>query len=164
MKECIDFFSFEITHTLTDNELKFTHHLLKNKNGEYTAKPSKLNAVCQQNDIDHRCTKPFTPKTNGMVEQANDIIKQQTIKKTTYKSLDEMKDDLMRFLVSYNLYRRHGSLRRELKVKTPFDAVVTWHKSDSTIFKENTEKFQLKILDLLNPKSKQEKTEQPCET
>ena len=99
-----------------------------------------------------------------MVEQANDIIKQQTIKKTTYKSLDEMKDDLMRFLVSYNLYRRHGSLRRELKVKTPFDAVATWLKLDSTIFKENTEKFKLKILELLNPKSKQEKTAQPCET
>ena len=52
-----------------------------------------------------------------------------------------------------------GCLRRELKAKTPFDAVLTWHKSDSTIFKENTEKFQLKILDLLKPKSKQEKTE-----
>ena len=99
-----------------------------------------------------------------MVEKANDIIKQQTIKKTAYKSLDEMKDDLMRFLVSYNLHRRHGSLRRELKVKTPFDAVITWHRLNPTIFKENTEKFKLKILDLLNPKSKQEKTEQHCET
>ena len=76
----------------------------------------------------------ITPKTNGRVEKANDIIKQQTIKKTTYKSLDEMKDDLMRFLVSYNLYRRHGSLRRELKVKTLFDAVATWLKFRSNYF------------------------------
>ena len=57
-----------------------------------------------------------------------------------------------------------GALGENLRLKTPFDAVATWLKLDSTIFKENTEKFKLKILDLLNPKSKQEKTEQPCET
>ena len=74
MKECIDFFPFGITHILTYNVIVFTNHLLQNKNGKYTAKPSKLNVVCQQNDIDHRCTKPFTPKTNGIVEKANDII------------------------------------------------------------------------------------------
>ena len=42
-----------------------------------------------------------------------------------------------------------GAFRRELKVKTSFDAAAIWHKSDPTIFKENTEKFKLKILDLL---------------
>ena len=163
MKECIDFFPFGITHVLTDNGLEFTNRLIKNKKGEYAAKPSKLDIVCQQNNIDHRCTKPFTPKTNGMVEKANDIIKQQTIKKTNYKSLDQMNDDLMRFLVFYNLCRRHGSLRKELKVKTPFDAVEKWRQLDPTIFTESTENFKLKILDL-NPKSKQEIKEQPCET
>ena len=34
-----------------------------------------------------------------------------------------MNADLIQFLVHYNLYRRHGSLRRVLKVKTPFDAI-----------------------------------------
>ncbi|MBW6484507.1 MAG: integrase core domain-containing protein, partial [Vicingaceae bacterium] len=59
--------------------------------------------ICTKNNIDHRCTKPFTPKTNGMVEKANDIIKTETIKKTKYTSLEEMKQDLMQFLVLYNL-------------------------------------------------------------
>jgi hypothetical protein len=47
-----------------------------------------------------------------MVEKANDIIKKGTIKKINYNSLREMNESLMKFLIHYNLYRRHGSLRR----------------------------------------------------
>lgn len=148
MIECIAFFPFGITHVLTDNGLEFTNRLLKNKKGEYCAKPGKLDVLCQENNIDHRCTKPFTPKTNGMVEKANDIIKKGTIKKTKYDSLQEMKVDLMNFLVHYNLYRRHDSLRRELKVKTPFNAVEKWFEPDEKIFNENPLEFKNKILHL----------------
>lgn len=82
------------------------------------------------------------PKTNRIVEKANDIIKNATIKKTKYKSIDEMKEDLIRFLIHYNLYRRHGSLRKELKVKTPFDSIEKWYELDSTIFKEKPTSFK----------------------
>ena len=150
MLECLDFFPFGITHVLTDNGLEFTNRLLKNKNGEYCAKASKLDVLCKENNIDHRCTKPFTPKTNGMVEKANDIIKCGTVKKTSYKSIEEMNEDLIRFLVHYNLYRRHGSLRRELKVKTPFNAVEKWYELDPIIFNEKPGEFERKILYLNN--------------
>ena len=85
-----------------------------------------------------------------MVEKANDIFKKGTIKKTSYNSIEEMKEDLINFLVHYNLYRRHGSLRRELKVKTPFNAVEKWHKLDTPpeIFKDNPIEFENKILNL----------------
>jgi len=148
MLECISFFPFGITHVLTDNGLEFTNRLIKNKKGEYTAKPSKLDVICKKNKIDHRCTKPFTPKTNGMVEKANDTIKRGTIKRTTYNSYSEMEADLMGFLVHYNLYRRHGSLRKELNVKTPIDAVEKWFEMDPEIFKENPSTFKEKILNL----------------
>jgi len=148
MNDCLDFFPFGITHVLTDNGLEFTNRLLKNKKGEYCTKPSKLDVICKENNIDHRCTKPFTPKTNGMVEKANDIIKNKTIKITKYNDLEQMNQDLMAFLVHYNLYRRHGSLRRELKVKTPYNAVEKWYELDPEIFKENPLKFKNKILNL----------------
>jgi transposase-like protein len=147
-KECLAFFPFQITHILTDNGLEFTNRLLKSKKGKYCTKPSKLDALCKENNIDHRCTKPFTPKTNGMVEKANDIIKNQTIKKTKYNSVEEMKEDLNKFLIFYNLYRRHGSLRRELKVKTPHNAVEKWFDLDPGIFKINPRLFENKILNL----------------
>jgi transposase-like protein len=152
--ECLEFSPFKITHILTDNGLEFTNRLLKNKKGKYCTKPSKLDVICKQNNIDHRCTKPFTPKTNGMVEKANDIIKNQTIKKNKYKSLEQMKEDLSKFLILYNLYRRHGSLRKELNVKTPHNAVEKWFELDPEIFKENPAFFKDKILNL-NHKNKQ---------
>jgi len=152
MLECLEFFPFGITHVLTDNGLEFTNRLLKNKKGEYCTKSSKLDVVCEQNNIDHRCTKPFTPKTNGMVEKANDIIKNGTIKRTHYDSLEQMNEDLMNFLVHYNLYRRHGSLRRELKVKTPYNAVEKWHQLDPDIFNQKPSDFFGKILTLKNRK------------
>lgn len=162
MNECLAFFPFGITHVLTDNGFEFTNRLIKNKKGEYCTKPSKLDVICKENNIDHRCTKPFTPKTNGMVEKANDIIKKRTIKKTSYNSIEEMKEDLTNFLVHYNLYRRHGSLRRELKVKTPFNAVEKWHELDPEIFKEKPIEFEKKIINLKYPK--QVDQQQPCET
>ena len=98
-----------------------------------------------------------------MVEKANDIIKNKTIKITQYKTLEEMNKDVMDFLVHYNFYRRHGSLRRELKVKTPFNAIEKWYELDQKIFNINPNDFKEKILSL---KSKQvvNLKQQPCET
>ena len=95
-------------------------------------------------------------------EKSNDIIKNKTIKISKYDSVEQMNDDLMKFLVHYNLYRRHGSLRRELKVKTPFDAIVKWFELDKDIFTLKPMDFKNKIL---SSKYKQVVfKQQPCET
>lgn len=163
MLKCIEFFPFGITHVLTDNGLEFTNRLIKSKKGNYCQKPSKLDDVCTENNIDHRLTKPFTPRTNGMVEKANDIIKSGTIKTNQYSNAGQMSNDLTRFLIHYNLYRRHGSLRRELKVKTPFQAIEKWYEIKPEIFKENPSDFKQKILSL-NSNLKTSCHQQPCET
>ena len=161
--KCLDFFPFPITHILTDNGLEFTNRLIKSKKGEYCKKPSKLDVLCEENNIDHRLTKPFTPKTNGMVEKANDIIKNGTIKKNDYENVNQMNDDLTRFLIYYNLYRRHGSLRRELKVKTPFNAIEKWFEIKPEIFKEKSLEFKNKLLNF-NANKITSCQQQPCET
>ena len=66
-----------------------------------------------------------------------------------------MNQDLIGFLVHYNLHRRHGSLRRELKVKTPFNAIEKWFELDPKIVKKrNYTNFKrvrnLKINDFLH--------------
>ncbi len=126
MNKCLDFFPFSISHILTDNGFEFTNKLIKSKTGHYCKKPSKLDVVCEVNNIEHRLTKPSTPKTNGMVERANGIIKSNTILTGQYATKEEMNTHLMKFLVYYLLYRRHGSLKKELGVKTPFEAVEKW--------------------------------------
>jgi len=148
MNECLEFFPFGITHVLTYNGLEFTNRLIKSKKGTYCTKSSKFDGICEENDIDHRLTKPFTPKTNGMVERVNDTIKTGTIKRNEYENKYQMNNDLMNFLLHYNLYRRHGSLRKELNVKTPFNAIEKWYKIKPEIFKQSPEEFKNKILSL----------------
>ncbi|GHT17144.1 IS481 family transposase [Bacteroidia bacterium] len=131
---CIKFFPFKIEYILTDNGLEFTYRLMKNKKGEHCKKISSFDIKCNENGVEHRLTQPCTPKTNGMVERANGIIKNGTVLNTEYENVQQMNKDLINFLVYYNLYRRHGSLRRELQVKTPFDALNKWFTLHPSIF------------------------------
>ena len=163
MNKCINFFPFGITHVLTDNGLEFTNRLIKSKKGHYCTKPSKLDVICEQNDIEHRLTKVNTPKTNGMVERVNGIIKNDTILKRPYNNATEMANDMMRFLLYYMMYRRHGSLKRELGVKTPFQAMEKWYELKPEIFTQKPTKFKQKLL-LLKATFKASLTKQPCET
>lgn len=163
MDKCLDFFPFKITHVLTDNGLEFTNRLIKSKKGNLCKKPSKLDEACEKNNIDHRLTKPNTPKTNGMVERANGTIKKGTILKEEYKNIKEMNEELMAFLLHYILYRRHGSLRKELNVKTPFQAIEKWFEMKPEIFNQTPLEFKNKIL-ALKQSYESGFHKQPCET
>jgi hypothetical protein len=52
-----------------------------------------------------------------MVERVYEMIKNNTILKHQYDKKSALINNLEEFLVFYNLYRRHGSLRKELNVK-----------------------------------------------
>lgn len=143
---CISFFPFKITHILTDNGLEFTNALLISKKGKCCTKPSKVNELCQKEQIEHRLTPPHTPKTNGMVERVNGIIKSNTILKEEYANTKDMEDALARFLVFYTLYRRHGSLKKELGVKTPLEAVEKWYDINPDLFSQHPLQFKEKVL------------------
>jgi transposase InsO family protein len=134
LDECKSYFPFYISHVLTDNGAEFTD--------KFTGKKKKASGnhgfdiSCIESTIEHRLTAPFTPKTNGMVERVNGTIKDATVKVLTYKNEAELKADLDKFLVYYNLNRRHSGLRRELKVRTPFEALLCWYKIKPEIFKK----------------------------
>jgi len=148
INNCLEFFPFQITHVLTDNGLEFTNRLIKSKKGNLCTKLSKLDIVCQDNKIDHRLTKPATPKTNGMVERVNGTIKNGTILKEKYENLNEMISALNVFLIHYMLYRRHGGVRKELNVKTPFKALEKWYELKPELFNQNPSDFKIKLLNL----------------
>ncbi len=150
MDNCINFFPFEITHALTDNGFEFTNRLIKSQKGNLCTKPSKFDIICNDNDIEHRLTKPGTPKTNGMVERANGTIKNNTLKINEYNNKDKMQKGLLEFLMYYILCRRHGSLKKELNVKTPYNAIVKWFELKPEIFKKNPLQFKKEILSLMS--------------
>ena len=162
MNKCLAFFPFKISHVLTDNGLEFTNKLIKSKTGHYCQKPSKLDVVCNENNIEHRLTKPATPKTNGMVERVNGIIKNKTIKINEYNNKDEMQEELLKFLMYYIIYRWNGSLRKQLNVKTPLDAIEQWFVIKLEIFLQTPDEFKNKVLSLKIINTSYHK--QPCET
>ena len=139
LKECKEYFPFYITHILTDNGLEFTDRFIRGKNK--VSGNHKFDVECSKDNIEHRLTAPATPKTNGMVERVNGTIKNSTIKVTEYENLQELKDDLNKFLIYYNINRKHGGLKKELKVRTPCEAVKSWFEIEPEIFKISPDKF-----------------------
>lgn len=139
LQECKAYFPFYITHILTDNGLEFTDKFARGKNS--VSGNHKFDIECKKDDIEHRLTAPATPKTNGMVERANGTIKNSTIKAQEYKNIEELKADLNRFLIYYNTNRRHGGLTKELKVRTPCEAVKSWFEIEPEIFKISPDAF-----------------------
>jgi transposase-like protein len=144
LDECKSYFPFYISHILTDNGAEFTDRFTSKKNK--ASGNHQFDQTCEKEEIDHRLTAPYTPKTNGMVERVNGTIKDKTIKVITYSNIIELKADLDKFLIFYNLNRRHSGLKRELKVRTPFEAAQCWYRIKPEIFKKSPSMFQADLL------------------
>jgi len=151
LKECKEYFPFYITHILTDNGLEFTDKWARGKgvvsgnhkfDVECSLPQGQAQTECKEDTIEHRLTAPYTPQTNGMVERVNGTIKNATVKAEEFDNIDDVKKELNKFLIFYNFNRRHGSLRKELKVRTPFDAVQSWFQTKPEIFKILPDVFQ----------------------
>jgi len=84
-----------------------------------------------------------------MVERVNGTIKNATIKAEDYANIEDVKVELNKFLIYYNFNRRHGSLRKELKVRTPFEAVQSWFQTKPEIFKILPNVFQNIVFGIL---------------
>ncbi len=147
LKACINFFPFKITHILTDNGNEFTNRFSQGR-----TKPTgnhRFDKLCKKYSIEHRLIEPFSPQTNGMVERVNGTIKEATVKVNTYHSFKEMATDLNRFLLYYLFNRRHGSLKKELGVRTPYEALKKWYNLEPTLFKIHPDLFRHQAFALL---------------
>jgi len=72
LNEINAFYPYPITKLLTDNGKEFTDRFIKGRK-----EPSgnhKFDVECKKHQIEHRLTRPYTPKTNGMVERFNGRI------------------------------------------------------------------------------------------
>ena len=87
LTEALDAFPFRITHVLTDRGSCFT--------------ADAFEAACQRHDVQHRKTRPYTPKTNGMVERFNGRVQREVLGITLYSHAD-MEIVLGGFNVAYN--------------------------------------------------------------
>ncbi|GLS17841.1 hypothetical protein GCM10007874_08560 [Labrys miyagiensis] len=56
-----------------------------------------FDGVCQENNIQHKLTKPYHPWTNGQAERMNRTIKDATIKAFRYPDLESLKAHVLAF-------------------------------------------------------------------
>ena len=129
---------YTIHTVLTDNGTQFTDHWPIDEAAEAKAEAVwaargksrlyRLHAfqhACEQNDIEHRLTKPRHPWTNGQVERMNRTLKEATVRRYHYDSHDGLRQHLQLFLDAYNYARRLKTLRG----LTPYEFVCrTWTK------------------------------------
>ena len=132
LRKVIDLFPFKIEYILTDNWKEFS---LKNHKWKYDLEWA-FDKVCKEFDIEHRLTRPYTPKTNWMVEKANDTIKNWTINVHHYDTVEEMKQNILLFMIYYNLKRRHSWIYTEIRRKTPYEALEYYYNKTPDKFKE----------------------------
>ncbi len=130
LNRCLLFFPFKISKILTDNGRAFTLKGFKNRWGTKVKDAHDFEQLCQQQQIEHRTTKPYTPKTNGMVERMNGLTKEATVKQNRYQAVAEMLADLHDWFVRYNFCRKN----RRIGGKTPYEAALFWYEKDPTLF------------------------------
>lgn len=85
----------------------------------------------QLNDIEHRCTKVRSPRTNGFVERFNrtvlDEFFREAFRNTLYESVEELQADLDKWMLSYNTERPHQGYRN--MGRRPIDTINQYLES-----------------------------------
>lgn len=97
--------------------------VLTDRGTEYCGAPEKhlYELFLQMNDIEHTMTKAKSPQTNGICERLNQTVLNEFYKpafrKTIYKSVEQLQEDLDFFMLQYNEERTHQGKR--CKGRTP---------------------------------------------
>ena len=121
---------FVIKTILTDNGKEFTDRLFgsraKDASGEH-----EFDLLCESLDIEHRLTKPRTPRTNGMVERFNGRL-EQVLQTHRFNSAEDLSKTLHRYVWLYNQHLPQKALNHE----TPLMALKRWQESHPHLFKK----------------------------
>lgn len=117
-----------INKLLTDNGKEFTDRLFASREREPSGN-HEFDQLCQELGIEHRLTKPRTPRTNGMVERFNGRIA-DVLKTHRFNSREDMEQTLLRYVALYN----HQLPQSALKSKTPMQAMKEWHQTHPHLF------------------------------
>jgi hypothetical protein len=101
-------YNFEFEAVMSDNGPEFKGSIKKEHPFE---------TMCNELGIQHICTRPYRPQTNGKIEAFWKITKNEFLFPNSFDSDKDLVLNLGNFLFEYNHLRRHGGLNYE----TPFD-------------------------------------------
>ena len=121
---------FVIQTVLTDNGKEFTDRLFGSRAKEASG-DHEFDLLCDSLGIEHRLTKPRTPRTNGMVERFNGRL-EQVLQTHRFNSAEDLSKTLHRYVWLYNQHLPQKALNHQ----TPVAAMKKWQESHPHLFKK----------------------------
>jgi hypothetical protein len=98
-------YNFEIDAVMTDNGAEFgSGQFAKNK------LTHPFERLLLEMSMKHRYTKPYRPQTNGKIERFWKTLNEDFIEDALYENLDDLKNELLGFLLYYNEHRPHSAI------------------------------------------------------
>lgn len=122
---------YKVHTVLTDNGVQFVQ---RDKRTEGGFVGHVFGAVCAENGIEHRLTKPYHPWTNGQAERMVRTIKEATVRSFHYASLTDLRRHVRDWLLAYNYAKQLKALR----FKTPFEAIRQISEKKPELFASQT--------------------------
>lgn len=126
LKSLIRHVPYKVHTILTDNGVQF----VQRDQGTGWTFPHIFGRVAQENNIEHRLTKPYHPWTNGQAERMVRTIKEATIRSFHYSSIEELRRHVRDWLTAYNFAKQ----LKALKFQTPYEAIQELWKSKPDVF------------------------------
>jgi len=107
LKEAVQAFPFRVSHVLTDRGSCFT--------------ADGFEAVCRTLGVEHRKTRPYTPRTNGMVERFNGRIQREVLGITvaSHRDLETLLRGFNQGLQCAPPTRAQGPITRHGRARAP---------------------------------------------
>ena len=118
-----DQYSLKFEEILSDNGPEFGPGTSKQKEHH------PFERMLMEIGIKHRYTKPYRPQTNGKVERFWRTLSEDLIAETDFDSIEELKDELMQYLVYYNIKRPHQGING----KTPVEMMMLQQNNNGAL-------------------------------
>lgn len=98
-------YNIEIDSVMTDNGAEFGSGKDK-QNKEY----HPFERLLMEMNMKHIYTKPYRPQTNGKIERFWKTLKEDFTQDSLFKDKEDLKEELLGYIVYYNEHRPHSSL------------------------------------------------------
>jgi len=98
-------YNFEIDAVMTDNGAEFgSGKFAKNKHTH------PFEVLLTEMQMQHKYTQPYRPQTNGKIERFWKTLKADFIDGALYENIEDLKNELLGFLIYYNEHRTHSAI------------------------------------------------------
>lgn len=96
---------FQIEAILTDNGLAFSM-----RRSAHPERECPFQRLLREREIDHRLTKPYTPRTNGKVERFFGTLGRELLRRVHFRDALHRREATAAFMDYYNLERPHSAI------------------------------------------------------